>query len=310
MQKTLLISLIAILFVGLTSCDKTDLTPAYIYITEEDFENCVDVSTFNADHDLNFDSEQLNALKLHSFTHVNVTVNNKNLGCWQLPCKIPVLGVNENDSSSLELVPCFKMTGMNHTIKGYPFFERFKQKIMLRKNETYNVSSNPPKFKYSQYAHFPLFETFSNSSSFTPTDSTNTHNLFPTIVDGRTVGEVVLENDSAHFDLKSVGITMPTYNYRVFLEVNYMTEGDLEIGMQLSTAQYPNTVYPLGGIYASNGEWKTIYFELTNIIHSYNNYTGAAATVGTLFFSGIGNAGGAPTHFYIDNVKVIYQPGS
>lgn len=310
MKKTILFSILACMIACLSSCDKTDLTPAYIYITAEDLENCVDVSTFNTDHDLHFDSEQLSALQQHSFTHVNVTVNNKNLGCWQLPCKVPVLGVNENDSSTLEIVPCFKMTGMSHTIKGYPFFDRLKQKIMLRKNETYNVSSNPPKFKYSTYTRFPMFETFSNSSSFIPTDSTNTHGFFPTEVDGRTVGELVLEDENASFDLKSVGLSLPTYNYRVFLEVNYKTEGDIEIGMQLSTAHNPNTVYPLGGIFASNGEWKTIYFELTNIIHNYNNYSGAAATVGTLFFSGIGNAGGAPTHFYIDNVKVIYQPGS
>lgn len=291
-------------------CKDTDLTPAYLYITEEDLNNCVDVSTFNYDHDLNFDSEHLADLQKHSFTHVNVYVNNKNLGCWQLPCKVPVLHTAGSDSSVVVLLPAFKKTGMGRTISGYPFFNVLRQNLPLKAGETFNVSDNPPVYKYSAYARFPYFETFSNSSSFTPTDTSySTHSFLPTVVDGRTVGEIVLHGATDRFDVSTTDIALPTYNYYVYLEVTYKTEGDIDIGMKLSTASSPNSVHQLGGIYASNGKWKTIYFDLSSIIHGYN-YTGASITNANIIFSGNGVAGSNETHFQIDNVKVIYHPAA
>ena len=52
----LIISILAIIF-GINSCKPTDLTPAYIHVTLEDFENCIDVSKFNEMHDANYDQE-------------------------------------------------------------------------------------------------------------------------------------------------------------------------------------------------------------------------------------------------------------
>ncbi len=305
MQKRLLTALIACLVLAFTGCKDTDLTPAFIYVTADDINNCVDVSTFNADHDLNFDAEQLSALQQHNFTHVNVYVNNKNLGCWRLPCKVPVLDINSTDSSEVILLPCFRKTGMEATIQGYPFFNILKQKALLVRGETYNVSDNPPVYVYSSYAHFPFFETFANSSSFSTTDSTNQHTFYPTSVDGRTVGEIVL-NEEESFDVSSIDITVPVYNYYTFLEITYKTEGDINIGLKMSTSQYPNTVYPLGGIYSSDGEWKTIYFELSSILLDYH-YTGSEGSVINLILDGMADADKDQTHFYIDNIKVIYE---
>ncbi len=137
------LSIVTMVFL-LSGCNQTDLTPAFIYITEDDVNNCVDVSTFNADHDLNYDSEQLSALQQHNFTHVNVYVNSKNLGCWMLPCTVPVLGVDNTDSVTLILIPCFRKTGMSATIQGYPFFNVLRQTVLLNKDETYYISDNPP----------------------------------------------------------------------------------------------------------------------------------------------------------------------
>ena len=115
---TYLIVSILLIVTGFNSCKRVDLIPAYIVITPEDFENCIDVSNFNETHDQNFDQDKLTALTRHKFTHVNVYVNNKNLGCWELPCKVPVLDVNNTDSCTLIMLPAFPMSGMANTISG------------------------------------------------------------------------------------------------------------------------------------------------------------------------------------------------
>lgn len=310
MQRNYFLLILLTIILLIAGCKKTDLTPAFLYISEEDLNNCVDVSTFNADHDLNFDNEQLNDLTKHSFSHVNVYVNNKNLGCWQLPCKVPVLHTSATDSATVVLLPAFRKTGMNRTISGYPFFNVLRKKKLLVPGETYNVSDDPPVYKYSSYAHFPYFETFSNSSSFSPTDTSySTQCFYPTVVDGRSVGEIVLNGSDDKFDVASIGINLPVYNYYVYLEVTYKTENNIDVGLKISTGSSPNAVHQIGGIYPSNGEWKTIYFDISGILYSYN-YTGASVTTANIVLSGNSNPKLPSTHFEIDNIKVIYQPAS
>ena len=302
----LIISLLLI-FVGINSCKRVDLTPAYIVITPEDFENCIDVSNFNETHDQNFDQEQLAALTRHKFTHANVYVNNKNLGCWELPCKVPVLDVDKSDSCTLVLLPAFPMSGMANTISGYPFLNITRQRVLLQKDRVYEVAQNRPKYVYSEYALFPYFETFANSTSFSPAASPTQTGLtfLPVTYEDKNVGEIVL-NDAAglSFDVQSTTFTVPVGSYRVVLEIRYKTEGKMDISAKMSGAYYPYKWYSVGGINASPDEWKTIHFDLTNTINS-NYGSSGISTDFSLMLSGVGKKG-QDTHFYIDDIKVVY----
>lgn len=309
MKRNLLLAvLVSALLLVFNSCKKTDLTPAYIQINYEDINNCLDVTSFNQDHDLNYDSEQLASLQQHDFSHVNVYVNNKNLGCWKVPCKVSVVGINDKDSSTLVLMPCFKKNGMNNTIQGYPFLNVLRQKVMLKKDKLYKISQNPPIYKYTSYSRFPYLETFGNSSSFSPTGSdTNAVTFVPTIFEGRTVGAITLHGADEDFDVTTQAITLPVYNYYVYLEITYKAESNIDIGLRLSTGTYSNAVHQVGGVKATNGEWKTVYFDLSSVLMGYHNASGSV-TNANLLLSGVGNAG--DTHFYIDNIKIIYQPSA
>ena len=296
-----------LIVIGITSCKRVDLTPAYIVVTPEDFENCIDVSNFNETHDQNFDQEQLTALTRHKFTHVNVYVNNKNLGCWELPCKVPVLDVSSTDSCTLILIPAFPMSGMANTIAGYPFLNITRQRVLLQKDRVYEVAQNRPKFVYSEYVLFPYFETFANSTSFTPVPSPTQTDLsfLPVAYEDKNVGEIVL-NDAAglHFDVQSTAFPVPVGSYRVVLEVRYKTEGKMDISAKMSNAYYPHRWYSVGGINASPKEWKTIHFDLTNTINSNYGSSGNSTDL-TLMLTGVGEEG-EETHFYIDDIKVLY----
>lgn len=300
---------ILLIITGLNSCKRVDLIPAYIVITPEDFENCIDVSNFNETHDQNFDQDKLTALTRHKFTHVNVYVNNKNLGCWELPCKVPVLDVNNSDSCTLIMLPAFPMSGMANTISGYPFLNITRQKVLLQKDHVYEVAQNRPKYVYSEYTLFPYFETFSNSTSFSPVptpDSTqNDLTFLPVAYEDKYVGEIIL-NDGAglHFDVQSTPFTVPVGSYRVVLEIRYKTEGKMDISAKMSGAYYPYRWYSVGGINASPNEWKTIHFDLTNTINSNYGSSGNWTDL-TLMLTGVGKEG-QDTHYYIDDIKVVY----
>ena len=193
----LIVSVLSITLL-LGSCKENDLTPVYIHVTEKTFEDCIDVSDFNETHEQNFDQEQLEALKRHKFTHVNVYVNNKNLGCWQIPCKVPVLGISGADTSTLVLLPAFPISGMSNTIWSYPFLNICRQKVVLQKGTTYETEQNPPRYVYSEYARFPFFQTFSNSTPFMPSDTSRSKlNLLPVSYDGKNVGELVMSDSTA-----------------------------------------------------------------------------------------------------------------
>ncbi len=300
--------LLGILVVAVSSCKQPDLTPAYIQINYEDINNCVDVSTFNADHELNYDDEQLSAFQQHNFTHVNVYVNGNNLGCWKVPCKVPVLDMNGTDSAKLILLPAFNHSGMARTVQGYPFFNVLRQTVLLKPGETYKVSDNPPTYKYSSYAKIPFLETFSNSSSFSPNDTTTNRLTFiPVVEDGRTAGMLTLNDaNGLSFDVISTDITIPATNYYVYLEMTYKTEASIDVGFKLSTATYSNKVEQVGGVYATDGDWKTVYMYLGNVISNNHNYSYTNA-IGQIVLTGVGD-NGKDTRFFIDNIKVIYEP--
>ena len=304
-----MVTSVLLIFLGISSCNRVDLTPAYIVVTPEDFEECIDISNFNETHDQNFDQEQLIALTRHRFTHVNIYVNNKNLGCWELPCKVPVLDISNTDSCSLVLIPAFPMSGMANTISGYPFLNITRQRVLLQKNRVYEVSRNRPKFVYSDYARFPYFETFSNSTSFSPVPSPSSTQegitFLPVSYDGKNVGEIILNDENGlHFDVQSTSFPVPVGSYRVVLEIRYKTEGKMDISAKMSGAYYPNRWYSVGGINASPDEWKTIHFDLTNTINGNYGSTGNS-TEFTLMLAGVGEEG-KETRYYIDDIKVVY----
>ena len=303
MKKTLYALLpLILLFCG---CKQPNLTPAYLEITYNDINNCVDMSNFNETHSVNYDAEQLAAFQQHNFTHVNVYVNGKNLGCWQVPCKVPILDVSAEDTSNVVILPAFRKTGMTTTIQGYPFFNILQKRLLLKPGETYNLANDPLQFIYSPSALCPYLETFSNSSSFTPSDTSNPITFRPTIHDGRSVGAITMTTDTS-FDVASIPISLPARNYYVYLEITYKIDSNMELGMKISTAQHPNTVHPLGGMYSTDGKWKTIYFELESLLQNYH-YTAGNITNATIILSGIGERN-KNTNFYIDNIKIIYEP--
>ena len=146
-----------------------------------------------------------------------------------------------------------------------------------------------------------LRKDISVPSSVSTTDLT----FNPTVFEGNNVGEIILNNENGlSFDVASSAFVAPVGSYRTLLEVRYKTEVDVQVAAKMSTAYNPYIAYPVGGFYASPDEWKTIHFDLTNVINSYHS-TSSNYTEMTLVFSGVGEQD-QEKRVEIDDIKVVY----
>ena len=312
MKKFLL--LLTVLCCCFCSCkDKHDYTPALLEFSEDAFDDSFDVSNYNLEHDEQItDEDKLHVMGQHKFTHVYVSYGGKALGVWELPCTVPILDVNGNDSSYVDIVPCFKKNGQSSTIKGYGYVKSYKKKVLLQKGQTcyINKESMHKFYEYHKYASFKLIEPFTSQNSFSPHNTLMSIVNFNCVIDpednSNRIGLLSLTNDSlrSSFEVATSEINLPI-NYQTYLEIRYKCDNDLNI--EIYAPNYFN-VYPCGGLYATD-KWQTAYINLDE--HLTNIYNSGAIFPGSInikiLLSG-SRLSDRDTHYYIDYVKVITGP--
>jgi len=134
------------------SC-KREITPAYLLLCEDDFKDCIHVANFNSVHETTYDDEELEAIKQQNFRDVLVSLNGKELGYWQLPCKIPLLP-NYSDKNYVRILPCARVPYTSLTAVPYYFLS-----IKLR-CRTYRKNLIPRNFLFRRlhiFCHSRLF---------------------------------------------------------------------------------------------------------------------------------------------------------
>lgn len=304
--------LIAVLALVLCSCkDSHDYTPATLYITEDAFDDCFNVSKFNAEHETSFDGEQLRTMGQHKFTHVYVAYGGKALGVWELPCEVPILDVPEADSLEVTITPCFKKNGQSSTIKGYGYITSYKVKTKLKKGViTYITEETMHKFyEYHKYTEFKLVETFMQNS-FEPFNPMTSLSNFVSIPDpdmsSNRIGVITLTEDTlfSTFEVASQLMRFDVYAL-TYMEIRYKCDNDLNI--EIYAPNYSN-VYACGGLFATD-EWQTVYINLDERLG--NIYSMGAYFYGNIdakiIFSG-DRLEDQDTHYYIDYVKIVTGP--
>lgn len=320
MKRYLLLVIVAM--VCLASCkDQNDYTPAILKIDANVFDDCFNVDNYNMEHDDNLDVEQLQALKQHKFTHVYISYDGKALGVWELPCEVPVLDINSSDSTTLNIIPCFKKNGQSSTIKGYSYIKSYKLKLNLQKGKTtyLNKDNFKKKYEYHKYTEAVFVETFNTNQHFMPYDMLTSTANFNCIADpdntSNRLGEIVLTNDSLHNSFEVItkaGAGSDSWIFDVsnqtYLEIRYKCDNEMKVEV---VAQGYYTAYPCGGMYATK-DWQTIYINLDERLGSiystgsyFSGYIGAQ-----ILLSGARLPEQDTTRFTIDYVKIISGPNS
>ena len=294
------------LFIGLfligllVSCDKFDVTPAFLEITEADLQNCMNVTNFNYDHETSYDQFQLSVVKNQDFKDVWVYLNGESLGCWEVPCKIPILP-NYGDSNHVQIFPGLRLNGVSSMIPLYPFVDSYDKKMMFDKEQTYQLGQL--QFEYSSTVRFPLIESFEQSSIFESSD-TNSVTMDICVEDSRTAGHVHLDTStSSFFEVQTPFYLLPTDGTSTFWEMDFKCDSEVsaEVTVVTTSGTLDNEALVILNE-STNGEWRHIYINLTRVISSQTNTTEDAYV--RLILNGYRNDN-QPTDFYFDNLKII-----
>lgn len=302
MKKSVVVPFILLLCILLGSCKKTDLTASYLYIDTAAF--YVDMANFNEDFSTGYDQGELDCIASHNFPDAWVMVNGKDLGTWELPCKIPVLA---EESVYVQIFPGVKMNGVSTMRPRYPFADAIKQNVNLKHNEITKITDIP--FKYYSTTQFKIIENFERdyNAYFSAEDSTgvNFEHVFDDINPTNRVGKISLEGSNTDFNVISPTMRFNDVEY-VFLEMDYRC--DVE-NAQIYAGVLVNkptsaiaTDEPLVVVNATT-KWKKIYINLTQSV--LRNHTSNA--VGYRVYLSGGRSDSTPVHYYFDNIKVIYR---
>lgn len=322
MKKTIL--LFSILVICFCSCkDKHDYTPATLEISEDAFDDCFNVSSFNLEHQTTWDDDALRVMGQHKFTHVYISYGGDALGVWELPCSIPILDVANSssgidavdtlyDNTYINIVPCFKKNGQSSTIKGYSYIKSYKYPLRLLKGATTYINKETMRkcYEYHKYTTFKLIEPFNSQNSFSLNNPMLSIANFDCITDpedpSNRIGVITLNNDSLRqsFEVTTNAFDF-TVSYQTYLEIRYKCDNDLDI--EISAPSYFN-VYPCGGLYATT-EWRTAYINLDeHLVNIYNSGTVFGGNIQVKILLSGSKLDDRDTHYYIDYVKIITGP--
>ena len=296
-----------------SQCKKTDLSASYIEISSNPF--VMDVRDYPLQHDdFSADPENLYCIKSQKFPDVWLFVNGKDMGTWEIPCKIPVLAKGK---TKVQIYPGVKMNGVSTSRPRYPFVETNTMNLDLRTAETTTVDS--VSIKYYTTSSFKIIEHFQGNSNryFRSLDSVGPtfrmvsdadFPLDPSYTQNQ-VGCISLANDTTFEVVSDKSFlrfsVVPQY---AFLELDYRCDVEAaQFVVSMLVDKYVNSVSstvmePLVVVNASP-TWKKMYINLTQSIA--RNVTNVINY--RLDISGSRTDDNIPMNFYFDNIKVIYR---
>lgn len=266
------------------ACRKTDTVPAYVEIPS------IAVAASAAEGG-----------GTSRITDVWVTVDERSLGVWELPARIPVL---ESGAHTIGITAGVKRNGAFDDRLRYPFYTRWSGTVQLEEGRT---SALDPSVTYTP-ATFWL-EGFNDAGSqFITSDESDTTVLIispdaapGTVMDGTPCGGFVL--DPAHpYIAMMTDANLPGTSGSAYLEMDYSTDIELTVGLSYevsgSTQSEPWVVLVPT---ASEGSvlWKKIYIDLTAYFNN-GSLTSRDIYIGSQLAAGRNRAAA-----YFDNVKIV-----
>ena len=295
MKKRYFILFLLIFFLAF-SCKKIE-TPAYLLLSADDFK--INTDNFNKDHDTDYDNEALEIIRKQEFKDVFVSLNGKELGYWQLPCKIPLLP-DYTKENTIRVTPCTRVPNVTVNTVPYYFLLSAERRLTLEKEGEYRLSDL--NFEYAKDVTFPILETFSQFTDFEPRDSIYTAHM--EIYEG--MGRIALEDSLDFFNVVSRKVDLFGQGVRQYWEMEYKcVDGEMTtyLDFQSSLATLPQQdmiVLP------ATTSWKKIYIDLTEVV-SWAVGTSTQISL-RLGIRGLKKADSQNAYFYFKHVKLITMP--
>ena len=281
------LSFFLLLLLGFTACVKNNPDPSWLEVT---------AWTLQSNIDLSGDEGELS----HNITEAWVLIDDKLIGVFQVPFKIPIL---KDGMCNIKIYPAIKNNGISATKKIYPFLEVYEVNQILTKNQTLTLN---PITKYKSVTQFWI-EDFEGSdlvddpnTSIAQCDSSS-ENLQP--FNGNYYGKISLNSiDSLWVAYTNEQISIAK-GRDAYLEIDYHNTNSLTTGLlYVSSSGVTNNInIRLNAQSPETVVWKKIYIELKELIGASPNSSTFQQS-----FSCYLDPGQISTEILIDNIKVVY----
>lgn len=235
----------------------------------------------------------------HKITDAWVYIDDQLSGCYELPCKLPVIS---EGSHEIKVRPGIKLNGISGTRAPYPYYTAYITTLNLQAG---SVTTLNPTVGYVSYANFEFMEDFegmgiqidSSAGSTSVIKQVNNPNYAFEGVGG---GFAYVDNGTKNFFecISSQAYTLPTGSHDVFLEFNYKADGEFLVGV---IAQPPYYLKTSSLTYNASTDWNKTYLYLTTAMNSTPN-----ATQFKIFFGMQNSTGADSLGLLLDNIKLIY----
>lgn len=238
-------------------------------------------------------------LSLHGFRNGWVYINEKFIGIFELPCKVPVLITGQ---ASVRVYPTVINNGISDTKKNYPFTEAYETVVELKNNETAVIN---PVTRYLNGTSFVIEDFQGGAIKIFPGNNTQT-NLLIESDGGNNYGRVLLTPDAPFWSAyMSKGGDNEPFSFpigsQIFLE--FECNNSHPFSTTFIYGKLDGTITEQNNIRVStaNSGWKKMYIELTELIA----YSG-----GYVFWFGFKSElseEDSDATILIDNIKIVYR---
>jgi len=241
----------------------------------------------------------------HNFSEVWVYVDNKIIGVFELPCKIPVI---VSGNKKLQLYPAIKNNGISATKKVYPFVKPYEANIDFVPGQTYSFT---PHTQY--YDNVKCWkEDFTTNSFEIGTDPNSNAAIMlgndPDISLGYTGNQyaqiILSQSDSLWIGYTTGELDLPS-GKEVYLEIDYRNTNSMLTGVLAVSTANGSTTNPdilLNAQDVNAVTWKKIYIDLKEIV----SYSASSSDYFEMYFRTLIDSGHTAGEVYIDNIKVVH----
>ena len=274
------------LFGGCDKLDKQEDIPSYIYIS-----------------DINLSVSTGQGTGSESITDAWVYVNDNPVAIRELPCLVPIL---DEGYQKISIAAGIKNDGLSDTRVKYPMYQLFTTSgINLQRGK---VDTLTPTVTYYPSSIISIWEENFNDQviSFSTDAASDTsivwENTTSEVFEGAGSGLIDLSSSQDYFKATTTSsFPLPKNGKSVYVELNYNTNNSMLIGFTSYSGSTPLASIENTGINPSNGTWKKIYVDLTQLVSEQVN-----ATSFKFYIVLTKDDGNTTVHNLIDNFKVVY----
>lgn len=243
----------------------------------------------------------------HSITDAWVFIDNRFIGVFEVPFKIPLLESGTN--MEITLYPTIRNNGISATKKIYPFYEPLIIQGDLVQNQTLTI--NPTTY-YRDNCDITLWEFEDDANDGIEETVNSPATLFvdndPAILgpyNGGGFGQVNFDATNNRWQATTAGLMtdIPQQGAEVYMEIDYYNTLDIVTGVVAhnnSTAS-GNVNVQINDQDPSTIQWKKIYCDLKTIVSGSIDANGFQLSFDALLPDSLSSA-----QINIDNIKLVH----